>query len=172
MRPHGTRELLAYLRRLAVERSLEGCSIEDIAGILSVAPRSVRRWIDTFNREGWAGLEPRGHPGRRPRLTASQQRQVLDWIDRSPQELGFTGSRWTARRLACVIQQRLGIQFHSRYLNRWLKRRAITPQKPRPAAREKDPQTIARWLATDWPAVKKTPWSSGPPWDSLMNRAF
>lgn len=172
MRPHGTRELLAYLRRLAVERSLEGWSIDEIAGILSVAPRSVRRWIEAFNREGWVGLAPRGHPGRKPRLTPCQQQQVLGWIDRSPQEFGFTGSRWTARRVASVIQERLGVRYHRQYLNRWLNRRSITPQKPQPEYREKDPQAIARWLAADWPAVKKTHGSSGPPWDSLMNRAF
>lgn len=157
MRPFGPPELLAYVRRLAVTRFLQGQSPEDIAEFVGVRPRSVWRWIAAFRQAGWSGLEPLTVPGRPARLDARQQREVLSWIDRNAEDFAFVGSRWTARRIAWVIATRWGIRFNRRYLNAWLKRRAITPQKPASQPRQKDPQAIARWLQQDWPRIKKTP---------------
>ena len=145
-----------------MDRLLEGWSVEDVAALVGVDARSVRRWRTAFQEQGWRALEPQAHPGRPCRLNADQRREVLSWIDQNPEDFGFVGKRWTARRLAWLIAQRWGVQYHRRHISRWLAQRAVTPQKPQRRPRERDPQAVAAWLEQDWARIKKT-LACGPP---------
>jgi transposase len=163
MRRQGSPEALARLRRIGVERLLEGWEPLEVADALGVHVSSVCRWAEAFDRGGWAALGPAAVPGRPPKLSDRQAERVLSWVrDRTPQDLGFSadsGSHWTARRLAAVVRRRLGVVFNHRYLNDWLSRHGITPQLPQRVPRERDDAAIARWVRHDWPAIKR-----GPPW--------
>jgi transposase len=70
-------------------------------------------------------------------------------------EHGFATELWSAPRLAQLIEREFGIRFHPDYLSTWLRRRGYTPQKPRRVQRERDGEAIERWLAEDWPRIKK-----------------
>jgi transposase len=146
---------LEYRRRLAVRRVEDGYSIGEVADFVGVDPRTVRRWVAAFRRHGAAGLAARPVPGRPPKLTLSQEKVVGRWLDDNPTEHGFATELWTGPRLALLIEQELGIHFHSDYLTSWLRRRGYTPQKPRRVHRERDDEAIAGWLAEDWPRIKK-----------------
>lgn len=147
------------MRFIGVSRVLDGWEPQEVAESLGVNVSSVCRWVDRFERGGWAALGPVPVPGRPPKLTPRQADRVLCWVrDRSPQDLGFAadaGSHWTARRVAAVVERRLGVRFNHRYLNDWLARRGISPQLPQRVPRERDDAAIARWLARDWPAIKR-----------------
>jgi transposase len=144
-------------RCLAVQRVLEGYSAEEVADVLGVDPRSVRRWVAAFHHLGPAALAARPAPGRPPKLTPAQERVVRRWLADRPTEHGFATELWTAPRLAQLIEQEWGTPFHPDYLTRWLRRHGFTPQKPRRRPRERDAVAIARWLAQDWPRIKKRP---------------
>ena len=83
--------------------------------MLDVNVSSVCRWAEQYEHEGWAGLEPAGVSGRPPKLTPRQAEKVLSWVRQCrPQDLGFatdSGTHWTARRVASVIKDRLGVRF-------------------------------------------------------------
>ncbi len=96
-------------------------------------------------------------PGRPPKLSLRQTHRVLSWVERDPQEFGFATPRWTAPRLALVIERDLGVQLHPRYLNAWLRRHGISPQIPSRVARERKPEVIAHWVRYTWPRIKKSP---------------
>lgn len=51
---------------------------------------------------------------------------------------------------------------HLRYLCAWLRARGLTPQKPQRVPRQRDPETIAAWLRTEWPRLNKRPGDRGP----------
>jgi transposase len=155
MRTTGSPAELEHRRRLAVERVLDGYSTVEVADFLGVDPSSVRRWVAAFRRQGVAGLAARPVTGRPPKLTTTQEKIVRRWLDGSPTEHGFATELWTAPRLAQIIEQEWGIPFHPDYLTAWLRQRGFTPQKPRRKARERDDEAIARWLAKDWPRIKK-----------------
>lgn len=156
MRLHGAPESLAALRRLAVARVLDGFGPQEVADFLGVNVSSVCRWLGRFERGGWAGLGPAPVPGRPPKLTPRQAERVLSWVrDRGPQDFGFRTEHWTARRVAAVVERRLGVRFNHRYLSDWLSRRGISPQLPQRVPRERDEAAIARWLSHDWPAIKR-----------------
>jgi transposase len=155
MRSKGLPHELEYRRCLAVRRILEGYSIDEVADFLEVQPRSVKRWLHIFRQGGWNGLASQPVAGRPSKLTPTQEKIVFRWLHDSPTEHGFPTELWSARRLGQLIWEEWGIQFNRRYLPDWLRQRGLTPQKPQRVPRERSPEAIAAWLATDWPRIKK-----------------
>jgi transposase len=139
-------------RRLAVQKVDDGWGQADVADFLGVHPVTVNKWVRAHRAGGLAG---KPHPGRRPFLTAEQERQVLGWLGEKPTAHGFRTDLWTARRVADLIRARFGVAYHPNYLRAWLARRGYSPQKPARRARERDPAAVERWRAEDWPRIQK-----------------
>src|SRR5687767_15348522 len=137
-------------RRLGVVLVLDGEAPEQVADVLRVSERSVWRWLSAWREGGDPGLRTRPGWGRPPKLTDAQAARVLGWVGRSACEFGFVTERWTAPRLAAVIEDRFGVRMNHRYLNDWLARRSVTPQVPEPRPRERDEQAVRAWVARDW----------------------
>ena len=144
-------------RRLAVAMSLDGETPEQVADLLQVSERSVWRWLGAYRAHGDGGLTTRPGQGRPPKLSDPQARQLLEWVTRhSACEFGFVTDRWTAPRVALLIERHFGVHMNHRYLNDWLWRHGrITPQVPERRPRERDEGVIRRWVEQRWPAVKK-----------------
>lgn len=156
MRTHGSAAELERRRLLAVHRVAEGYSQAEVARFLGVHDRTVRRWVRRHRLFGEGGLAAVPHPGRCPKLLPSQEATILRWLTESPRRHGFPNELWTAPRVAKLIHDTWGITFHPRYLNEWLARRRVTPQKPILRPRERNQAAIDRWLDEDWPRLKKT----------------
>jgi len=155
MRTIGTPAELERRRRLAVQRVLEGYSSEEVADFLGVDPSSVYRWVATFRQHGAPSLAARPASGRPPKLTTTQEKIVRHWLADNPTDHDFATDLWTAPRLGLLIKEEFGVPFHPDYLTTWLRRRGYTPQLPRRVPRERDDGEIARWLAEDWPRIKR-----------------
>jgi transposase len=155
MRTEGAPNELEHRRRLAVQRVLEGYPTQEVAEFLGVDPSSVRRWLAVFRCQGAEGLVARRVPGRPRKLTPTQEKIALRWLTDSPLEHGFPTELWTASRLGQLIQEAFGVRLNSRYLSAWLRDRGLTPQKPQRVPRERNSKVIAKWLASDWPRIKK-----------------
>jgi transposase len=162
MRTKGSPIELEHRRRLAVQRVLEGYSTQEVADFLGVDPSTVRRWVAAFRDHGDQGLVARPVSGRPRKLTPTQEKIALRWLTESPSEHGFETELWTAPRLGQLIREEFGVRLHPKYLSAWLRDRGFTPQKPQRVPRERDPEAIAAWLATDWPRIKKRPDAKGP----------
>jgi len=124
-----------------VQRVCEGYTAIEVADFLGVDPGSVRRWVAAFRRP--------------PKLTPTQEKIVCRWLADNPLDHGFATELWTAPRLRLLIEQEFGVTFHPDYLGAWLRQRDYTPQLPRPVHREADQREIDRWLASDWPRIKR-----------------
>ena len=155
MRTKGSAAELERRRKLAVQRVHEGYPAAEVARFLGVHLRSVRRWLAAERDEPRHGLNAKFHRGRPPKLTFEQELAVLSWLYAKPTSYGFATDLWTAPRLAHLIEKKLGVHLHPRYVNAWLRERGVTPQKPQRQAQERDPQEIERWLAQDWERIKK-----------------
>src|SRR5438105_11970666 len=156
MRTIGTPAELERRRLLAVQRSIDGYSAEEIAAFLGVDPSSVRRWVRAFRSGGPEELAARPVPGRPPKLTRTQEKIVRRWLADSPTAFGFPTEWWTCPRLARLIGEEWSVSISPEYLSCWLRVRGYTPQRPRRVPRERDERAIAAWLARDWPRIKKT----------------
>ena len=145
-----------------MQRVEEGYEVEAVAHFLSVTPTSVRRWVAAFRSEGADALAHRLVTGRPPKLSSTQEKIVLRWVLESPAEHGFATELWSGLRLAQLIEEHFGVRLHPRYMSTWLRARGFTPQLPQRVPRERDPERIARWLAADWPRIKKKPAAKRP----------
>ncbi len=155
MRSQGSSQELEHRRVLAVERLREGYSPTEVADFLGVNVRSVRRWWASFRRRGLQGVAASVVPGRPRKLSRTQEKIVLRWLADSPIEHGYATELWTAPRIAQLIAAEWGIQLHPWSLCRWLRIQGLSLQKPQRVPRERDPNRIATWVATDWPRIKK-----------------
>lgn len=156
MRQPWTVESLEPLRRLAVQRVMDGASPGEVADFLNISVRSVQRWVRGWQEFGDAALVSRPKPGRPLKLSERQADTVLDWMDRAPSHFGFPTERWTAPRVVWLIQQQFGLIMNHRYLNDWLRRHGVTPQMPQRQAQEREDETVIRgWLRHQWPRIKK-----------------
>ena len=150
-------------RPLAVARVSEGDSQQEVAAFPGVHRGTVSRWVCTARERGADALQAKPTPGRPRKLTARQEKTVPGWIVKPPPSFGFATDRWTSRRLAGLIHQRLGIHCHSNPLVEWLRAREHTPQKPDQPARERDQAAMARWKDEDGPRRQKSQRGKGSP---------
>ena len=125
MRTRGSPEELEHRRQLAVRRSLEGYSADEIAEFLDVAPRTAWRWLASFREGGFEGLSARPVSGRPPKLTTTQEKVVRRWLTEDPTTHGFATELWTGPRLAQLIRQEFGIGLNPRYLCTWMRARGL-----------------------------------------------
>jgi transposase len=161
MRPHGSQAELEHRRKLAVQRLLDGHTPTEIASILGVDTSSVRRWVHEYRERGFDALTAR-HVGGRPRkLTATQEKIVLRWLNEMSMNLGFPTELWTGPRVAHLIEREFGVRLHPHYIVEWLRASDMTPQIPLREPFERDPEAIATWTAKRWPAIQRKAAKSG-----------
>lgn len=134
----------------------------EIARRLGVSRTSVHRWHASWQRGGTAALRRAGRAGRKPRL----EKTDLQALDRTLREgavaSGFATDLWTLPRVARVIKELTGVEYHPGHVWRILRSLDWTRQRPARRAKERDEKAIQRWVAKDWPRVKKTLVGSGP----------
>ena len=105
MRPQGTPQQLEKRRKLAIKMGQAGKLPAAIARAVSAACSSVIRWQQTFEREGWAGLEAKPIPGRPPRLSAKQKQQLEQDLLKGPFAAGYKTDLWTLRRITGLLKK-------------------------------------------------------------------
>src|SRR5213076_453793 len=63
---------------------LEGASREEAARAAGMDRQTLRDWVHRHNEEGLAGLRDRPRSGRRPRLTAGQEAELVTAVEQGP----------------------------------------------------------------------------------------
>jgi transposase len=162
MRPQGTAQQLERRRRQAIRLLKAGKSLSAVARALSASVSSVFRWYETYQGSGLRGLRPHPTPGRPPKLSESQKRQLVKVLLKGPLAAGYRTDLWTLQRVAEVIDRRFGIQYHPCHVWKLLTGLGWSCQKPERRALQRDEAAIERWKRRDWPRLKKTPRAWGP----------
>jgi transposase len=145
-------------RLFAAGRETQGA----IARLLGVSRQSVMRWYRAWRRGGRAALRGAGRAGRKPRLSREQLSRVEAALREGPRAHGFRANLWTLPRVARVIHQLTGVQYHPGHVWRVLGAMDWTVQRPAKRARERNDAAIQHWIATRWPTVKKTLGAAAP----------
>jgi transposase len=87
-----------YLRLKTVELSFQGKRVQEIAGLLSRHPNSIRSYIHRFNQGGFSELMPRWGGGASQKLGAWDKAWWEDLLSRPPCQFGKLATqsqRWT-----------------------------------------------------------------------------
>lgn len=157
MRPPGSPRTLERRRRRAIELLERGFQPVEVASQLRVDRRSVRRWKAAYLKGGEAAIQAQPAPGRPSALDDKAKARLERILLKGAKAAGFPTDLWTCSRVADVIVERFGVEYHVDHIGRLLRGMGWSPQKPTRRAVERDEAAIKRWAKSDWPRVKKTP---------------
>lgn len=88
--------------------SNKGYLLSEIADIVGVHRDTVSKHIHNYEEVGVDALYDKEIPGRPPILNKEEQKQVGEWLDRSPRELGYQYSNWTMKLLKYHVWKTFG----------------------------------------------------------------
>lgn len=157
MRPKGSSQVLEARRVKAMRLLKQGMSLHEVARKVGCAASSVMRWRDRLHRDGPGSLKVRSSPGRPPKLTPAQRRDLVRTLLKGPLAAGYSTDLWTTRRIADLVRKRFGVRYHPDHVGRLMHQLGWTPQKPTRRALQRDEQSIREWKEREWPRIKKTP---------------
>jgi transposase len=159
-------------RRLrAAELFAQGRTQAEVARELGVSRQSAHVWHARFEEGGVDALRSRGPTGPNPKLSDAQLTSIEQALLQGARANGFDTDLWTLERVAVVITQLTGVRHHPGHVWSILRRRlGWSLQRPERRASERDEQAIARWVAHEWPRIKKGPPQNRPGSSSSTNR--
>jgi transposase len=111
---------LEHRRERAIELLKQGHLPVEVAGLLGVDRRSVRRWKASHRKGGRQALRAKPAPGRPAKLSTQQKRQLEKALLQGAQAAGFPSDLWTCRRIGEFIARRFGIRYHVDHIGRLL----------------------------------------------------
>ena len=130
------RDARAARRMLALALVLEGSSREEAARAAGMDRQTLRDWVHRYNAEGLAGLRDRPRSGRKPRLTAGQEAELVTAVERGPDPDRDGVVRWRRVDLRALIEARFAVRPHERSVGKVLRRlgfarRSVRPRHPK-----------------------------------------
>jgi transposase len=164
-------EAMERRRRRAARMFERGVPDAEVARQLGVSRQSVGRWHADWRRDGTTGLAAAGRAGRMPKLRESQLAQVEAALGEGPRAHGFATDLWTLDRVAVVIEAETGVRYHPGHVWKLLRDKlGWSRQRPAKRAVERDDEAVARWVAQDWPRIKRGLADAGRGSSSRTNR--
>lgn len=143
-------------RRLAAGRLiLAGKKNAEVVRALNVSLSSVKRWKKIVRQQGIDGLRSKPPPGRPPKLSNKQRKELVRILLRGAIAAGFSSDLWTGKRLAEVIRRVFSVEYHPHHVLKIIRQLDFTPQKPLRRARQQDRDALEHWRAVEWPRIKR-----------------
>lgn len=147
----------ALLRRLAVQRVLEGESPSVVTQSYGLGEKTIFKWLKVAREHGLEALAPKPRPGRGRALTEFEAEEVKRWIlSGDPRQYGFDFGLWTRQIVSDLIKDRFNIELGLTAVGELLHRVGLTPQKPMRRAYERDDAEIEKWKEKTYPEIKKS----------------
>lgn len=149
-------DLSAVKRFAAVTAVFSGETVLSVCRILKVTGESVRQWITKVILYGPKSLISKKIPGRKPRLSKSQKRELDRIICDGPEKSGFSGACWRSPMIQTLIYNKFGVFYAVHYISQLLKNMGFSFQKARFTPDKADPDKRREWTETLWPEVLRT----------------
>lgn len=155
MRPYGTQKQLEKRRRHAIEMLKKKYTLSAVAKKIGCPVSSVFLWRQMHKEGGDEAIKSKPVPGRPEKLKHGQKRTLTRILLKGAIACGYPTDLWTTRRVAEVIEERFGVEYHPNHLWRFLQSLGWSCQKPEKRARERDEAAIQKWKRKKWPYIKK-----------------
>lgn len=147
---------LEEIRRMAVERVLEGEDPSAVVASYGFCRTTIYKWLRAVKGRGRGldALRSRKATGRPRKLTKSQEARVFRWINgRDPRQYGFDFGLWTRKVVTELISDKFDIELSLASVGKLLAGLGLTPQKPLMRAYERDPEAIEAWKRDVYPSI-------------------
>ena len=126
------RDARAARRMLALALVLVGSSRLVAARAAVKNKQTQHNRVHRYNAEGLAGLGDRPRSGRKPRLTAGQEAELVTAVERGPDPDRDGVVRWRRVDLRALIEARFAVRLHERSVGRVLRRLGFARLSVRP----------------------------------------
>lgn len=149
------------LRRISVlieviEKQAGGqAGVEKVSQKWQVSAAVIYEWLHELMRDGLGSLKYQRKGGRRPKMDASQRKQLSQLIDDGPQSAGFAEGCWSSLLVQELILRKWGLVYNRNYVCELLKQLGYTFQKAKFVSDHHDEQHRAEWKARVWPSILK-----------------
>lgn len=142
-------------RILVILDVLDGISWEEAAQRLALDLRTVEEYVIQFILHGMASLTYKRPPGRPPKLTKSQRKELCELIDAGPEAAGYQCGCWTTALIQEMIEERFGVVYSTLYVAELLKNLNYSYQKARFVSDhlEQVAEKQVNWMKEGWPAI-------------------
>jgi len=143
-------------RRLrAAEFFAAGASGSQVARGLGVSAEAACTWRRKWQEGGIEALRASPRRGRRPSLGPEERRALKVALRAGPKEQGYSTDLWTLERIGKLILKLFGVRLSRTQVWRVMGQMGWSCQKPAKRAKERDEKGIARWVAEEWPRIKR-----------------
>ncbi len=137
----------------------DGMTAAEAVRAFGVSENSIRNWKARYAFGGVEGLESR-RPGRKVgeqrKLSPDEEQALIEAIiAHEPDQLDLDGKLWTCRKVAELTRRHFGVSFTERGMAKLLRRRGLSFQRPDRRAIEANPEAMAEWVQTTYPALAK-----------------
>ena len=134
---------------------VEGKPVAKVAEILSLSEQSVRNYVKAFILKGLDSLVYKRPPGRPPKLTKTQRKELAELIDAGSEEAGYDCGCWDTSLIQDLIQNRFGVEYTPHYIAQLLKNMGYSYQRARFVSGHIDDEEVVKerevWMETTWP---------------------
>jgi transposase len=132
---------------------IEGQTIDAVATMFELGEQTVRDYVHAFLHQGLASLVYRKPPGRPPKLTKTERKELTDLINAGPEAAGYLTGCWNAVLIQDLIWRHFGVEYHPHYICALLGQLGYSFQKARFAADHLNAAARAEWIEKTWPAI-------------------
>jgi transposase len=132
-------------RLLAIFALRDSNSPDQVASLLHVSVDTILDWARRFLCYKLKGLKDKKSPGRKPKLTKAQKRELSALIDAGPTACGFSAACWRSPMIQHLIDDRFGVFYSVHYLCQLLKNLGFSYQKARFVADHLDEEKRRIW---------------------------
>ena len=134
-----------------------GHSCRQVAQLFSEDPRTVQRWVRTFEEKGFDGLRDGERSGRPRRLSADQWASLEEDLRGRPDEFGLDSHLWDGKLLSEHLRRGYGVKLGVRQCQRLFRQMGFRFRKPRPQIASADPELVAAFKKTSPPGAPEQP---------------
>jgi len=145
---------LRLVRRISVLLSLaRGEPIAQVAETFSVSRQTVYDWIKAFMLYGADSLVYHHPTGRKPKLTKTQRRRLVELIKAGPSAAGYLTHCWTSLLVQQLILREFGVLYNRHYVCELLHNLGFSYQKAKFISDHLDEEGRHKWLTETWPQI-------------------
>ena len=150
-----TEDAKAIKRLFTAIEYKHGRSPADIEERYGFPRQTIYTWLDRFeDRDFEDALYDDKIPGRTQNLSKTQLAQLENILKKGPENYGFTGQRWTGKRVARIISEEFDTSISPKTARRYLRQLGWSNKKPKRVAVEREPESIEEFRNKKWVEIR------------------